>query len=274
MFCSSPCLGFGARTTFYTCPTFWGQAINTLESIQQIIDTKYRRFVERGGRTKVPNDIFRKKLGPRYAVSRVCISGNGRYAATACDGEKIRVWSVESGDNIASLDIPFGKRLTQGEVERIRFSNDGESLIVLRADRCGMVWKFLHSKKAQLLRAPKDYHFSTSTRDLDEHDGIVAAYFGGYIVSWDTAEADPEPAIRQIDACPWAARINLRNRRILCWEIETGPSVITVLDYDSLEPIATHKLTSDSPVVSNLADDGSFVVASAHRGLEFFELVE
>lgn len=247
--------------------------VNSPESIRKLINSRFRRFIEESCRQKTPDRVYQKRQGPRYSVSKACISGDGRYAATVCHGEKVRIWSVETGENITSLAIPFGKSLTEGEVDGVCFSSDGEALVILRADHYVMIWNFLHSKHAKILNPPDDHGISVARRDLMENNGTVAAYLGGWLTTWSYRERSPKCVARLLRSYPWAARINLRTQKVLSWDIEDGPSKISVFSYPSLDLLATHHLNIDSPTVSNLADDGSFAVAS-NGGLEFFETHE
>ncbi|MEQ1934271.1 MAG: WD40 repeat domain-containing protein, partial [Fimbriimonadaceae bacterium] len=250
------------------------RGVNTPASIRALINKGYRRFVEESHRSKTSDKVFRKRQGPRYCVAKTCINNAGDYAATVCEGENVRIWSVETGECVAALPIPFGKSLTEGEIDGLCFSNDGRFLIMLRADDRVMTWRFLYSKTARLLPQNRERFLSLTRKSIAEMNGTVAVCDGYSVVTWVLSDEDSPATERELPNAVWRVRINLRTRRILCWDTLEGASEITVRDFDSLAVIGRHMGTSENPEISNLADDGTFIVLSEHRGVEFMEVID
>ncbi|MBK8039685.1 MAG: NACHT domain-containing protein [Verrucomicrobiaceae bacterium] len=246
------------------------QRVNTPESIRQLIGKEYRRFVENSQRLKVSKAVVRRKQGPRYAVSKTTVSPDAGYAATVCEGEKVRVWSVDTGECMATLDIPFGKSLTEGEVTDICFSSDSKSLVILRADHQLLVWRFLHSRQATVQPLPEGTRFlSLSANSLAEHEGEIFISDGRNVLSWrsgkyERAQILPEYAFH--------VRINPRTRRLLLSDEEDRSTVITVRDLDSFELVGRHVIRSEGVEVSNLADDNTFAAITNNRGVEYYTI--
>jgi len=250
------------------------QRVNTPDSIRELIGKKYRLFVEESSRRKTSKTVIRRKQGPRYTISKTAISPAGDYAATVNEGEMVRIWSVETGECVAALAIPFGKSLLEGEIDAICFASDSRSLVLLRSDDQVMTWRFLHSKTATILPTPPGLKFlSMSSHTLAEHEGTVIYCDGRSVVSWNTA-ASPLPTVRTLPEWAYTVRVNLLTRRLLCSDGADRATQITVRDFDSLALIGRHTIRSENVEISNLADDNSFAAITGHRGVEYFTIEE
>jgi|GEM_PF-4147027 len=246
------------------------QPVNTPESIRQLIGKEYRRFVEKSQRRKVSKAVVRRKQGPRYAVSKTTFSPDGGYAATVCEGEKVRIWSVETGECIATFDIPFGKRLTEGEVDAICFSSDSKSLVILRADHQLLVWRFLHSRQATVQPVPEGTHLlSLSANALAEHEGEIFMSDGRSVLTWRAGNCDRAKILPEY---AFHVRINPRTRRLLCSDEEDRATVITVRDLDSFELVGRHVIRSEGVEISNLADDNTFATITNNCGVDYYKV--
>lgn len=216
----------------------------------------------------------------RFEISDALPSIDGAWILTATNWDGIRIWNVENGECERVLDLPAADSFFAGIVEKLVLSRDGNDCYLALQDGSIHVWRnWLMGDQGW----SKVHHFHVETECYcilpasrrfmylkGDRSDVRADRYGAVHEIYDLETGTPypfTPAQQFFDMDELVAMTPDGQHLLFSSAIEGKENYLRVLRLGDFEEVMRFPMRATITAVSNIADDGRFVVLTDNGDL-------